>query len=85
MRSILTLATFILATSASSVLAQNPGQNVAVDVRVISVTRNFDTTGIAYVVTNLPTSTELLGRFSVDAPGGVLRITRPAPANRMGH
>ncbi len=71
-----------LALLAPALLAQNPGQHVAVDIQLTTVTRSYDTTGISYVVTSLPASTEQLGRFSVDAPAGVLRITTPSPANQ---
>src|SRR6267378_4344318 len=65
-----------------SLLAQNPGQHVIVDVHIASITRSSDTTGVSYLVTSLAGSTEKLGRFAVDVPGGVLRITTPGPAKR---
>lgn len=60
-------------------LAQNPGQNIAAGVRLTAVTQNSDTASISYVVDVLTGSAEQFGRFSIDAPGGVLRITTPLP------
>jgi hypothetical protein len=62
--------------------SQNPGQNIAVDVQITSVSQTSDTAGISYTVAVLSGSTEPFGRFSVDAPGGVLRIATPSPTNQ---
>ena len=78
----LSIVALLLTLSAPELASQNPGQHVSVDIQLTSVTRNYDTTGISYVLTNLPASTEQLGRFSVDAPGGVLRISTPTPTNQ---
>lgn len=63
-----------LIAPAATLLAQNPGQNVRVDVTVSSVSVTADTTGISYQVANLVTSTEPLWVFNIDVPGGVLRV-----------
>ncbi len=76
------LIALLLALPFELTVAQNPGQNIAVDVQITSVARTSDTTGISYVLSILPSSTEQFGRFSVDVPGGVLRITTPSPATQ---
>ena len=74
------LTYFVVGLLSQPLLAQNPGQNIAVDVQIASIMRIADTMGVSYVVNVLAPSTEQFGRFSVDAPGGVLRIATPTPA-----
>jgi len=76
------LIPLLCALYSRSLPAQNPGQHVAVDVQITSVARSSDTIGVSYVVSSLPSSSELLGRFAVDVPGGVLRITTPSPTDQ---
>lgn len=64
-----------MALPTAAPLAQNLGQNARIDVGVASVSTTADTTGISYLLTNLPTSTEPLWVYYVDAPAGVLRMT----------
>jgi hypothetical protein len=44
-----------------------------------SVTPRFDTTAVSYIITTQSGSSEALVRFSIDAPGGVVRILVPSP------
>jgi hypothetical protein len=76
------LISLCLVSLSQPLLAQTPGQNILVNVRIGSVTRNSDTAGVSYVIDILPASSEQFGRFSVDAPGGVLRIANPGPARQ---
>ena len=62
---------------ANTALAQHPGQNISARIDIASVTPHADTAGVSYVVSVLPGSVEPLARFSVDVPGGVLRIGTP--------
>jgi len=57
--------------SSSAVLAQNPGQNVTVNVVVDTVITIGDTTSVSYHVANLASSTEPLWVYYVDTPSGV--------------
>jgi hypothetical protein len=59
-------------------LAQNPGQNIRATVEINSVSSQSDTSGVSYVLTILPGSPEDFARFSVDVPGGVLRVLTPS-------
>ena len=78
----LVIMVFGIVLPVSRVAPQNPGQHISVDIQVISLSQNSDTAGISYVVGVLTGSTEPFGRFSVDAPGGVLRIAAPTPATQ---
>ncbi len=60
-----------------SAIARRPGQNIAVDIHVISVAERADTVRIGYQLKNLVSSAESLVTFHVDAPGSILRIPRP--------
>lgn len=75
----LILSALLLSLIPRLCFAQNPGQNLQVDVTILSATSVADTTGISYTVATKAGSVESLVRFSVDAPTGVLRILVPAP------
>lgn len=71
------LAVLVLAADVSAQGA--PGKNVQLDVKVVSVVRQADTTIVTYVLTNKTTSTEALFAFTVLAPT-VLTVSHPQPA-----
>lgn len=73
------LAALAVVAIPSILLAQSPGQKIAVKVQAASVVTRGDTTGISTVVTNLSGSLESLVRFAIDAPAGVVTIATPSP------
>jgi len=70
-----TLAAALLSLLPLPLRSQNPGQNVHVDIALVSSVTTADTTAISYTITNLATSTEPLWVFFVDAPTTVVRYT----------
>ena len=66
--------------SAGPVSAQTiPGKNLTVDIEVAAASMRGDTTRLTYLLTNRPTSAEVLFQFTVDAPAPATLIFRPEP------
>ncbi len=72
------LLSLSLAIPSATLVGQNPGQKINLDIQLASVNTAADTSGVSYVITNLSSSVEPMWRYFVDAPSGVLRIASPS-------
>ncbi|MCC7000523.1 MAG: hypothetical protein IT357_00105 [Gemmatimonadaceae bacterium] len=75
----LMIAALSVSCAAALSAQPNPGQDVRVDVRVLGIVRNGDTTTVTYRLHVERTSGERLRSFTVDGTGAPFVVHRPEP------